>query len=62
MIKPKKAALIKQNNMKKAHSSGLAAMTEKSLANKAGHLELLKGGKKEKRVAMKEAAEKMAKK
>lgn len=54
--------MIKQNNMKKAHSSGLAAMTEKSLANKAGHLELLKGGKKEKRVAMKEAAEKMAKK
>lgn len=33
----------------KKHSAGLTAMTEKSLADKAGHLELLRGGKKENR-------------
>jgi hypothetical protein len=30
------------------HSSGLTAMTERTLGAKAGHLELLKGGKKNK--------------
>jgi hypothetical protein len=34
----------------KKHSSGLTAMTEKNLAEKAGHLEVLKGGKKEGRI------------
>jgi hypothetical protein len=48
VIKPKKASLQKQHQMKKKHSSGLAAMTEKSLASRAGHLELLRGGKKDK--------------
>ncbi|WPH01771.1 UPF0390 protein [Acrodontium crateriforme] len=48
IIKPKKPALVKQNQMKKKHSAGLAAMTEKALAGKAGHLELLRGGKKDK--------------
>ncbi|KAF1824451.1 uncharacterized protein K489DRAFT_296864, partial [Dissoconium aciculare CBS 342.82] len=47
VIKPKKATLIKHNQMKKKHSSGLAAVTEKSLASRAGHLELLRGGKKD---------------
>ncbi|KAJ9621992.1 hypothetical protein H2203_006873 [Taxawa tesnikishii (nom. ined.)] len=47
IIKPKKAALIKQQQMKKKHSAGLTAMTEKSLAEKAGHLEMLRGGKKD---------------
>ncbi|GAB7347370.1 hypothetical protein MBLNU459_g4303t1 [Dothideomycetes sp. NU459] len=47
VIKPKKAALIKQQQIKKKTSSGLTAMTEKALAEKAGHLEMLKGGKKE---------------
>ena len=36
---------------KQKHSSGLTAMTEKSLASKAGHLELLRGGKKDKKLA-----------
>ncbi|GAB7344671.1 hypothetical protein MBLNU457_3152t1 [Dothideomycetes sp. NU457] len=45
VIKPKKAALIKQNNMKKKQSSGLSATIEKSMAEKAGHLEMLRGGK-----------------
>nr|POE62803.1 upf0390 protein [Quercus suber] len=64
VIKPKKTSLIKHNQMRLKHSSGLAAMTEKSLASKAGHLELLKGGKKEKRaeLAAKHAAAENAKK
>ncbi|KAK3725903.1 hypothetical protein LTR37_000051 [Vermiconidia calcicola] len=49
VIKPKKQALMKQQKMKKKHSGGLAAMTEKSLASKAGHLEMLRGGKKDKK-------------
>ncbi|TVY92414.1 UPF0390 protein [Lachnellula willkommii] len=32
----------------KKHSAGLTAMTERTLGAKAGHLELLKGGKKNK--------------
>jgi len=47
VIKPKKAALIKQLALKKKHSSGLTGMTEASLAGKAGHLEILRGGKKD---------------
>jgi hypothetical protein len=64
VIKPKKTALVKQQQMKKVrsnntkakqrkliveqkHSAGLTEMTEKSLASKAGHLEILRGGKKE---------------
>lgn len=35
--------------MKKKLSSGLAAATEKSLAGKAGHLEMLSGGKKDRK-------------
>ncbi|KAK5000833.1 hypothetical protein LTR66_000379 [Elasticomyces elasticus] len=47
VIKPKKSALIKQQKMNKKHTSGLTAMTERSLAEKAGHLEMLRGGKKD---------------
>ncbi|TKA31675.1 hypothetical protein B0A50_01753 [Salinomyces thailandicus] len=47
VIKPKKVALQKQQQMKKKHTSGLTEMTEKSLAGKAGHLEMLRGGKKD---------------
>ncbi|KXL50335.1 hypothetical protein M433DRAFT_29487, partial [Acidomyces richmondensis BFW] len=47
VIKPKKASLQKSHQMKKKHSAGLTEMTEKSLASKAGHLELLRGGKKD---------------
>ena len=35
----------------KKYSSGLIKKTEQSLAEKAGHLEILKGGKKSKRDA-----------
>ena len=59
VIKPKNAALVKQQQMKKKHSSGLTALTEKSLASKAGHLEMLSGWKKDrKKEVAKEAARK----
>ncbi|KAI4749141.1 hypothetical protein E4T50_00560 [Aureobasidium sp. EXF-12298] len=47
VIKPKRAAMLKQENLKKKHSAGLITLTERSLAEKAGHLEMLKGGKKD---------------
>ncbi|KAK3676713.1 hypothetical protein LTR78_003489 [Recurvomyces mirabilis] len=53
VIKPKKTALQKQQTMNKKHTAGLAAMTEKSLAGRAGHLELLRGGKRDGRISAK---------
>ncbi|KUJ11855.1 uncharacterized protein LY89DRAFT_673675 [Mollisia scopiformis] len=47
-IKPRNAALVKNAKITKKHSAGLTAMTERTLGAKAGHLELLKGGKKNK--------------
>ena len=47
VIKSKKPALQKHDMMKKKHSAGIAGLTEKSLAAKAGHLEMLRGGKKD---------------
>ncbi|KAI4952422.1 hypothetical protein J4E91_002892 [Alternaria rosae] len=49
VIKPKKASIITQNKIKHKSSSGLVGHTEKMLAQKAGHLEILKGGKRDKR-------------
>ncbi|KAJ5122023.1 UPF0390 protein [Penicillium atrosanguineum] len=46
-IAPKKAALVKQAKLTKRLTSGLVGRTERSLAQKAGHLELLAGGKKD---------------
>ncbi|KAL4881229.1 hypothetical protein BJY04DRAFT_189376 [Aspergillus karnatakaensis] len=48
-IAPKKAALIKQQKMTKKLTAGLVAKTERNLAQRAGHLELLAGGKKDKK-------------
>lgn len=62
VIKPKKASILKTQQLKKKHSSGLAELTEKSLASRAGHLELLKGGKKEKRQELAKKAQEAAKK
>jgi hypothetical protein len=53
VIKPKKASLISQNKIKKKSAAGLVGQTEKLLAEKAGHLEMLKGGKKDKKEAKK---------
>ncbi|EKD14443.1 uncharacterized protein L3040_005725 [Drepanopeziza brunnea f. sp. 'multigermtubi'] len=47
-IAPKKQVLVRNAKMTKKHSAGLTAMTERTLGAKAGHLELLKGGKKNK--------------
>ncbi|KAF2848460.1 hypothetical protein T440DRAFT_166240 [Plenodomus tracheiphilus IPT5] len=44
VIKPKKPSLIVQNKIKHKSSCGLVGQTEKLLAQKAGHLEILKGG------------------
>ncbi|KAK0775313.1 hypothetical protein LTR02_004555 [Friedmanniomyces endolithicus] len=62
VIKPKKVALQKQQRANKKHTSGLTAMTEKSLAGRAGHLELLRGGKKDRKEAAIAAAAKQVKK
>ncbi|RAO71271.1 uncharacterized protein BHQ10_007283 [Talaromyces amestolkiae] len=48
VIAPKKAQLAKQRKTMKKLSSGLINKTEKSLAERAGHLELLVNAKKEK--------------
>ncbi|EED16680.1 conserved hypothetical protein [Talaromyces stipitatus ATCC 10500] len=48
VIAPKKAALAKQRKTMKKLSSGLINKTERSLAERAGHLELLANVKKEK--------------
>ncbi|KAI9704972.1 MAG: hypothetical protein M1836_006752 [Candelina mexicana] len=44
-IAPKKASLVAQKKITKKHSSGLILKTERNLAEKAGHLEILQGGK-----------------
>ncbi|KAF3039716.1 hypothetical protein E8E12_004884 [Didymella heteroderae] len=49
VIKPKKASLIQQHKIKKKSAAGLVGTTEKFLAEKAGHLEILRGGKKDKK-------------
>ncbi|KAK2749684.1 hypothetical protein FQN57_005906 [Myotisia sp. PD_48] len=46
-IAPKKATLVKQQKLIKKLSSGLTAKTERSLAQRAGHLEMLKGTRKD---------------
>ncbi|KAL1589653.1 hypothetical protein WHR41_01872 [Cladosporium halotolerans] len=51
VIKPKKASLVKAHHVHKKHTAGLSALTEKALAGKAGHLELLRGGKKDRKLS-----------
>lgn len=48
-IPPKKAALVKVQKANKKLSAGLAARTEKMLGERAGHLEMLAGTKKERK-------------
>ncbi|KAK2736202.1 hypothetical protein FQN55_001734 [Onygenales sp. PD_40] len=48
VIAPKKASLVRQKKMNKKFTAGLTAKTERTLAERAGHLELLAGGKKNK--------------
>ena len=55
VIKPKKTKLVAKNKILKKYSAGMTAMTEKNLAQRAGHLELLSGGKKDKKRDAKDA-------
>jgi len=48
-IAPKRKNLQKQANFQKQFSAQLTGGTEKRLAERAGHLELLAGGKKNKK-------------
>ena len=50
------AAIIAQKKLLRKHTAGLTALTEKNLAEKAGHLELLGGGKKDKKKAAEAAS------
>ncbi|KAF2144027.1 uncharacterized protein K452DRAFT_296288 [Aplosporella prunicola CBS 121167] len=60
-IAPKKAKLQTHKKILKKHTAGLAALTEQSLAARAGHLEMLRGGKGDrKKDADKREAEKRA--
>ncbi|KZF24523.1 hypothetical protein L228DRAFT_266851 [Xylona heveae TC161] len=45
-IAPKKADLVKKQKLAKKFSGGLTAKTERNLAEKAGHLELLASAKR----------------
>ncbi|GIJ84538.1 hypothetical protein Asppvi_003385 [Aspergillus pseudoviridinutans] len=61
-IAPKKATLIKQQKITKKLTAGLTAKTERSLAQRAGHLELLAGGKKDKKAEKEKGKDKGGKK
>jgi len=58
VIAPKKSKLIAKKKLTKKHSAGLTALTEKNLAQKAGHLEMLVGGKRGKKAKEREDREK----
>ncbi|CAL8584429.1 hypothetical protein XPA_010031 [Xanthoria parietina] len=45
-IAPRKKKIVAQKALVKKYSAGLIRKTEASLAEKAGHLEMLAGGKK----------------
>ncbi|RPB22923.1 hypothetical protein L211DRAFT_788061, partial [Terfezia boudieri ATCC MYA-4762] len=60
VIAPKKAELVRQEKLKKKVTSGLIAATERTLAAKAGHLELLRGGKKDSKDRKEEEGKKPA--
>jgi hypothetical protein len=49
IIKPKNQKIITKQKIAKKRTGGLVAVTERNLAEKAGHLEMLAGGKKDKK-------------
>ncbi|KAH8428103.1 DUF2462 domain-containing protein [Aspergillus melleus] len=61
-IAPKKASLVKQKKITKKLTAGLVTRTERSLAERAGHLELLAGGKKDKKKTAEKGKQQGAKK
>lgn len=46
-LAPKRKAAVKEAMITRKHTAALAASTEKILASKIGHLEILKGTRKE---------------
>ncbi|KAF6226128.1 hypothetical protein HO133_008994 [Letharia lupina] len=48
-IAPKKRNLVTQKKITKKYTAGLTGKTERALAERAGHLEMLGGGKKKKK-------------
>ncbi|RPA77583.1 hypothetical protein BJ508DRAFT_364382 [Ascobolus immersus RN42] len=61
VLPPKQKGLKRSWELQKKCSGGIIKQTEKSLAAKAGHLEILKGGKKERKEIEAEKAAKAAK-
>lgn len=45
-IAPKKKSLVNQKKITKKYTAGLTGKTERALAERVGHLEMLAGGKK----------------
>ncbi|KAK7203400.1 hypothetical protein BZA70DRAFT_291432 [Myxozyma melibiosi] len=62
-IAPRKNSAIVTAKLKKKHSSAIAVETEKLLSSRVGHLEVLKGSRREiaKKDAQKQAKERIAK-
>ncbi|KAK9456634.1 hypothetical protein V1511DRAFT_494874 [Dipodascopsis uninucleata] len=44
---PRKSSIVTSSNLKKKHSAGIASGTERLLSSRVGHLELLKGSRRE---------------
>ncbi|KAK9383539.1 uncharacterized protein V2V93DRAFT_362074 [Kockiozyma suomiensis] len=63
IIAPRKNSAIATAKLKKKHSSAIAVGTEKLLSSRVGHLEVLKGSRREiaKKEALKQAKERIAK-
>ncbi|ANB13703.1 hypothetical protein AWJ20_4646 [Sugiyamaella lignohabitans] len=61
-IAPKKRGAVEDKKIAKKHSAALTSATEKLLASRVGHLELLKGTRRELEKKEKEKKKKEAKK
>ncbi|KAG7194213.1 uncharacterized protein KQ657_004925 [Scheffersomyces spartinae] len=62
IVKPKKQKIIESEKLAKVHKAQLANSTEKLIASRVGHLELIKGSRRQIEKAEKEKAKKQAKK
>jgi hypothetical protein len=49
VVKAKNPKIVLKRKLIKKHSAGHGAFTEKTLAQRAGHLEILKGGKSDRK-------------
>ncbi|KAG7664302.1 uncharacterized protein J8A68_002160 [[Candida] subhashii] len=60
ILKPKKTVAKEALKLSKVHQSQLVASTEKLIASRVGHLELIKGSRREVEKKQKEAEKKKA--